>query len=651
MVGVFDLTFVTDQSDSENRVEVLKVLHPTLTLAVLDDCPLCHVAQAFFEAEPSVRLRVRRARDTGDLPPPGRKSSARSAAFPALTYRVDGVDRPVPLPELHDGAKPSTLTLRLRRHFRCQIRPLRDHQRDLLQRFEGRSLQARHTPAFTVMWQMGSGKTLGATSLLVAQRVPRSVVVANNTNIGYWVEHLRLTPFAPLPGGAERDVVLRVTVMGYAAFRQECDAPGALRRCDCLVLDEAHYFRNHTQGMQMAMAAVRGAKNVLLLTGTPLVNAADDAVGMLALTDTGRTARWEAEHEATGTLPTPAQVQAFLQGHVSWFDPRLHQPLMFARHYPTLVDEVVRVPMSWPQTLEYLLGVKAVCRLGPAQIHRSKSNRYNCLTRAICNAPTDPAAESPKLREVCQRVRGLLGQGPQVVHSSLVESGIKRLHRMCLAADDARLTDATMGMITGSTPNEARETIRTRYNRGRLAVLFISDASQFGLDLVATRAIHLVEPHRNLSTESQTTARATRMGSHTKCDYSTVLRFKYVSTFPSGGPSAGEVAAVKAAALQWDIVGRDTAEFVESLSWARELRSMVKAARVTVNEQQEADNVDKHAGLLPYLKAYEAAGTAVAAPACSRPAKRRPPTVPSKSSRGPPAPKKRAPTAAAKKRV
>ena len=68
---------------------------------------------------------------------------------------------------------------------------------------------------------------------------------------------------------------------------------------------------------------------------------------------------WEGEYVAGGALPTPAQVSTFLKGSVSWFDPKTHRPNMFKRYYPGLEDTLDRVPMSWVQTLEYLMALRS----------------------------------------------------------------------------------------------------------------------------------------------------------------------------------------------------------------------------------------------------------------------------------------------------
>ena len=545
---------------------------------------------------------------------PAPRSTAKSADYPTLQYTWNRTTYPVPLPKLHDGAPASTIARRLQDLFFRKVRALREHQKDLHRAFEKRDLRKRHNKAFTCYWEMGSGKTLGATSLMVNHRSCYNMVICNNTNIGYWVDHIRKTPFITREevaadgdtetmisqyGSKERDVVLYFDVCGYTAFRTEFDRAQALSAYNCVVLDEAHYFRNNTAGMSSAMHAIHSAKNVVLLTGTPLVNDCEDIYGMMALIDIDRKHKWD----ASTALPDPKTITAFLKDNVSWFSPATHRPNMFARHYPELVDHVERVQMTYLQSLQYLMALRSVFEFGPFAVQQGKSNRYNCLTRAVCNAPEDDLTASPKLQQVMARITENIGKGPQLVHSSLVETGVKPLQAMCEAAGNC----GNLACITGSTATEDREGIRKAYNKGKIDVMYISDASQFGLDLMATRAIHLVEPHQNKQNESQTTARALRMGSHRACDYKTVDRFKYISVFPSGPMTKDDVAACKAFMIERRLFGNNTEAELTKLDVKKLLEAKIRAESKTINERQEEENARKQIEIEPYLDAFRRA--------------------------------------------
>lgn len=624
--SVFDLTLVLDKGANDSHFRLLKILQPTLHVWVIPGCPICDLVVTFFRSAAEVSLQVYQGNVRTMAPPPP-ASQARSAEYPRVEYHQEPVRKKstgtgasnshihtVPLPQMHDGAPPATLLRRLKASFFRKRTMLREHQNDLLRAFRPAPgfMQERHTPAFTVFWEMGSGKTLGAVALLLYQQSTQNMVVCNNTNVGYWVKHI-ISTVPPQPvQPQERDVVLSFEVAGYTAFRTAFDEPSSLRHYTCVVLDEAHYFRNSTQGMKSAVTAIHQAKNVLLLTGTPLVNAADDVVGMLQLIDMDQKRNWEkdfptAESGVRRSLPSPELVTTFLRNHVSWFDPRVHRPRMYQKFYPQLEDKIVKVPMTFPQTIEYLMAARAVVHFGPYPVHQGRSNRYNCLTRAVCNAPSGQPLQSPKLHQVLHYLRKHVGEGPQLVHSSLVDTGVVPLKSLCQKEGLAAPTK--MDLITGATPNEKREQTRQRFNKGKLDVMFISDASQFGMDLAGTRAIHLVEPHLNKQNENQTTARAVRMGSHTKSDYKTVKRYKYISTFPNPREmTEADLHACRQYMIDHHILGTQTAKLLAGLNLRAILAEKIaEEGYKTINEKQEEENVRKHLGLEPYLEAFRKA--------------------------------------------
>lgn len=132
-------------------------------------------------------------------------------------------------------------------------------------------------------------------------------------------------------------------------------------------------------------------------------------------------------------------------------------------------------------------------------------------------------------------------------------------------------------------------------------MLLISDASQFGLDLQGTVAVHLVEPHSNLATEQQTTARAIRMGSHRGRKCSHVKIYKYLSVFPVDRPS--KAVGKRCAARLTELAG--SAEIAAEVNVVAELQRMIRDEEhgITVNERQAQDNLRKAAEIAPYLDA------------------------------------------------
>jgi superfamily II DNA or RNA helicase len=623
----FALTLLLDRGKNDAHYRMVRVLNPDLTLRGPVDCPAVRAIEAFLTAQPGVRV-VRARGDAlqltvplngehfnvplpdmvaGDTEQPQMQPQMQQQMQPQMQQQMQPQMqqqmRQQMQQQMQQQMEPQTqqqqqMQRRLARWF-CRRPPvLREHQKDLLKALAQRDFAARHAPAFLIMWEMGSGKTLGALALLMDRLSRRNVIVCSNTNIEYWADTLRRVD-APAVPDTERNLVLSFDLVGYTAFRATFDDRRAMRNVSCVLIDEAHHYRNSTVGMQCPIQCLQSAKNVVLLTGTPIVNDVGDVDGMLQLMDMDQTMTRAAR-------PTPARVTQLLQGHVSWFDPRVHRPLMFEQHYPATEDTTVQVPMHAAQTLEYLMSLRSTFRLGPYDVQHGRANRYNALTRAVCNAPSACPETSPKLRAVVDRVLALRAAHPdarQVVHSSLVETGVKPLLQMLRAVQPPLRLD----ILTGETETAARDGIRCRYNQGKLDVLLISDASQQGMDLAGTLAIHLVEPFQNKALMMQTRARVIRMDSHRKSDVAAVLCFMYVSTFPRAVTAADEP-ALQAYALRAAVLGTNTAAMLRDITLYKEVQRMMREeGGLTVNERQMQHNERKHQEIEPYTQAFRAA--------------------------------------------
>lgn len=579
----FGLTLLLETGRNNSHYRMLKIIAPTLTVTGPKDCPITNLVERFFREQPNVEV-VRRCNSYN-------KSPVVEVDVKHHTYIV-------PLPKLDDGAAEKTLHTRLTRQFNKRKQALREHQSDLLKELKQRDFNVRNTPAFTIFWEMGSGKTLGSLYLVCERRSANNVIICGNTNIEYWADVLRTVE--PDVRQGERHTVLSFDIVGYTAFRADYDDEHAMKSVSTIIVDEAHYFRNNTQGMQFAMQCVRSAKNVLLLTGTPIVNDIEDVTGMMELIDMDNVF---CNVKDAVVPPTPKQVESLLKNHVSWFDPSTHRPNMYKRYYPVVHDETVKVPMNIEQTLEYLMAVQSNFHIGPFIVQQGKSNRYNTLTRAACNAPKDHPETSPKLQAVVDMIKQYHERGPITVHSSLVETGVKPLYNML----GKQCPNLKREMITGETPNSKRNSIRCRYNQGKINVLFISDASQQGTDLMGTSVIILVEPFPNTSLRNQTRARVIRMGSHLKSKFKEVLCFSFVSTFPTT-ITPTDVQSGLAYFSKLQILGRDTDKLLKQIDFKREVEKLMKLCQnQTINEKQLITNTEKQRIIDPYLDAMRRA--------------------------------------------
>ncbi|KAG5182852.1 P-loop containing nucleoside triphosphate hydrolase protein [Tribonema minus] len=394
------------------------------------------------------------------------------------------------------------------------------HQRDAVNHFASPQFKS---PCW-LLFQMGSGKTL--TALLCALELPALgstsptvCVVCDKSLVGQWAAAIRRLH---CPAG------FTFAVLSANAFEKRMKAgqiPRLARDTDLLIVDEAQSFRNLTARQKEMAGAVRSFRRVLLLSGTPIVNSAQDAVGFAFLT--------------AGRADAPLRQAS--AGHVLCYDPRLCPGA--AKLYPSVETEVHRVPMTWPQALKYAASrnnsTTMVLDGESWSVHRPINNRYSQALVSVLNMPFGDAETSPKMLALVANVAA--GPLPAVVYSCRVERGVAPLVEL-LKKEGLRV-----GAIDGSVASAKERTAIVRaYNGGALDVLVLSPASARGTDLLGTASFHLLEPHNNLSEERQTLARAIRLRSHAGRVFSVVHVHHYVAHAPTAACPASDGAALEA---------------------------------------------------------------------------------------------------------
>lgn len=503
-----------------------------------------------------------------------------------LGVEIDGHMHGLTVPAFTKSTTKDNVGRKMESVFRPKQKTPLEHQTDLLEYIgKTRDFTKRNATAFTIYWEMGSGKTHAGAILTSTGRSRHTVCLCHVTNIGQWTG--AISEVVLDPEGYDR---VDVDVMGFAAFNKWFSTPQKMRGVQAMVVDEAHVFRNNTPTMQSTVSTLRRANQVFLLSGTPLVNSVDDLDGMLPLIFGSSAPR---------DRPTPVELQKMLEGHISWFDPAFHRPAMHRKHYPTVTHAVVPVQMSWLQTLQYMQVRSSVFNFNGYQICSATQNRYNCQTRAVCNAPLWPKdADSPKLRKISDMVTTYAGLGPQVVHSSLIESALSRLQKLLPKT-------LRVEIITGGTQATERTSITKRYNAGKVDVLLISDASQFGADLHGTAVMHMSEPQNNVATERQTAARAIRMFSHDRVLRKTVLVLYYTSTFPKTDMVPKDTKQMETYATDTDMFGfgkKKAVRFDHDQIRTEMYLNVAEEFGETINERQRRVNAEQQAAMDPYIE-------------------------------------------------
>ena len=421
----------------------------------------------------------------------------------------------------------------------------------------GRHSTTRRFPLL-LMWERGSGKTLavvlaafqcppGDSDAPVAAAPRRVVIVCSNTLIGQWEAALRR-----IPCGAGCS---HISIVGYTYFKAHGD--DLCRRCDLLVIDESHEFRSLTADMRSAVAASRSAKHLMLLTGTPQVNSPDDLAGLVALfgEDVSVVRAGGHSHAAhvrwgdttiEGFAWPMDRLRRLLAGRVSFYAPKIHAADDYRLVYPTVRHVRVKLALSVPQALQYLLArghltinaerIPGGGGGGGGEAPSPPRLRFCCPTGnhykngqvRACNAADCVTHRSTKADWIARHVRDGSLALPLVVHSAFLEHGLDLVEEALRRSSPTKLRIAR---ITGKVISN-RTGIVDRYNSGGIDVLLISKAAATGVSLQGTRSMVLMEAFRNRSTESQTAARVLRMDSHVGGASQVLTIYKLVAIFP-----------------------------------------------------------------------------------------------------------------------
>ena len=139
---------------------------------------------------------------------------------------------------------------------------LAEHQLDALARIHASFAEFRGA---LLCDAVGSGKTFIA--LAIARGMRRPVVIAPAALRGMWTDSMRST--------AIRARFITIESLSRTIPRLE-DA-------DCLIVDEAHHFRNRSAKRHRALSQLSGNRAVLLITATPIHNSKHDLETLASL--------------------------------------------------------------------------------------------------------------------------------------------------------------------------------------------------------------------------------------------------------------------------------------------------------------------------------------------------------------------------------
>lgn len=378
---------------------------------------------------------------------------------------------------------------------------------------------------------LGSGKSLTGLAAADDTGIPYTAITPASLRGNMVKEQEKFLDPATAPEG---DVMSQTAVGGGKPVRYK----------DSLIVDEMHRLRNpETLQAKKLLGLARNAKQVLMLSGTPIVNDPGDfatihqvLTGKKMSPDEfyGRYVREGPEHlgllgrlrgrkaEQGPGLQHTDELEHDLEGKVDYHAPTAPKAQvdredvaveMTADQTKLYKNMYGKLPtmLRWKLEHDYPMKKDELSRLtsfltGPRQVGLS--------TLPFMKDKKDPLKAfqgSPKLQAAMERLQTTLAASPDaraLVFSNFIEAGITPYQK---ALEQAGVPAAA---FTGKLNDRQRKQLVDDYNVGKLRVALLGPSGTEGLSFKGTRLVQLLDPHWNNVRGRQSEGRALRFDSH-----------------------------------------------------------------------------------------------------------------------------------------
>jgi hypothetical protein len=401
---------------------------------------------------------------------------------------------------------------------------LQPHQQALADEAEEAARQGKPLRKM-LLWSLGSGKSLGALS--AAERLGGS--------------YGAVVPAALRPNlqkEVSKFTTSRPDVVSYNRLAQG----GAPQDINTLIADEAHRLREpgSLQSQEFAQAA-RKAKNLLLLSGSPLVNRPSDlAVPTSLLTgknispqqfeeryvgekrvSPGLLARLRGIKPSTEPeIQNEEELKALLKGHVDYYAP--DKPVVPVTHEDVPVEMGVeqsrlyramwdQLPwhLRWKLKHQFPLSRQELMRTqsflsGPRQVGLST------LPYLKNQDPETAFSQSPKLQMALSKLQETLKdeRAKALVFSNFIGAGLTPYSH---ALTKHNIPHA---VFHGGLSDAQRKQLVEDYNADKIRVALLGPSGTEGLSFRGTQAVQLLDPHWQGVRGRQAIGRGLRYDSH-----------------------------------------------------------------------------------------------------------------------------------------
>ncbi len=404
---------------------------------------------------------------------------------------------------------------------------LQDHQQRIADRV------TNDESRLLVYHGLGSGKSLSA------------IAAAEAAKKKYKDDYGIVVP-AALKGNFEKEVGKFTTnsspeIMSYTGLAL---GKNFAEQPDTVIMDEAHRLRNPGSASgQAAKRVARNAKNLLLLTGSPVTNSPSDLANLLGMLHNKNITPEDFEKRFIdyenvnpgvvnwfrGVAPgeravvkNEDQLRGLLRGKIDYQPSKTPEGV-------NVNEEVIRVPLSpdqqkiqkairtkippgflWKLDKEFPMSRDELAKLnsfltGLRQVSLSTQPfRYD-------KDPAKAFGQSAKLQTAMKNLQGVLDSDPRkkaIIYSNFIDSGLKPYSS---ALEKAKIPH---GIFHGSIPVKQRLQALKDYNEGKLRALLLGPAAAEGISTKGTSLIQLLDPHWHESRSQQAKGRGLRFDSH-----------------------------------------------------------------------------------------------------------------------------------------
>lgn len=407
---------------------------------------------------------------------------------------------------------------------------LQPHQQRIADEMTGENPQG--SSRMLVYHGLGSGKSLSA--LAAAEAAKRKfgdsygVVVPAALKGNFNKEIKKFTNSDP--------EVMSYTALGMG--KQFQDSP------ETLIMDEAHRLRNPDgDAANAASQQARSARNLLLLTGSPITNSPTDLANLLSLLHNKQITPEQFDARYIGhktvnpgvinwfrgikpgeqpVVQNERELRGLLKGHVDY------QPSKNPKGV-NVSEETIHVPLS-PEQQKIQKAVRT--KIPPGFLWKldqefplsrdelSKLNSFMTGLRQVSmstrpfRADKDPLKsfeQSSKLQLAMKNLQSTLESDPRkkaIIYSNHIDAG---LSPYAAALEKNKIPHA---LFHGSISPTDRQKAVDEYNAGKLRALLIGPAGAEGLSTKGTSLIQLLDPHWHESRSQQARGRGLRFDSH-----------------------------------------------------------------------------------------------------------------------------------------